>query len=122
MKSSLILPSYIGWHYTDAIRNIWGIFTNFIWFLYHFFSVPILLKTLFDPWQKLGEKYKKGLGHGTSFLLRVLGFAIRITVLGLAFMLMVGVFCVTIVFYVLWIFLPIILFLLYLAAVQFFSL
>lgn len=128
MKTSLIIPSYIEWHYTDALRNIWGIFTNFVWFLYHFFSVPVLLRTMFSPWHKLGEKYKKGFNPGAFFstllvniILRIVGFVIRTVVLVFVFAMMAGITFAVAAFYIIWIFMPGILFLLFITSVNFFS-
>lgn len=113
MKSSLIILSYIGWHYADAIRNIYGIFTNFIWFFYHFFSVPLLSKTLFAPWHKLGGKYK------IDILLRLVGFAIRAVILIFALAIIAAIFLAGVVFLILWLLAPLILLSLFFASIRF---
>ncbi len=79
-----LIGSYIIWHYTRAVYELTKNCKNGIWFLYHFFSIPILIRTLWYPWQRLGEGYKKGFNIGDmlgTFLLntimRLIGFIIR---------------------------------------------
>ncbi len=50
MQIVLVIPEYIVWHYSRALRLTLNIITNFIWFTYHFFSIPILVKTFLSPW------------------------------------------------------------------------
>lgn len=128
MKAALVIPSYIAWHYSTALREIWGISTNFVWFLYHFFSIPILLKTLVAPWHKLGEKYKKGFDPGAllstfviNTILRVVGFVVRIVVIIFALFLIVSLVAVTLAFYVLWLAAPLVLVSLFLSSINYLS-
>lgn len=52
---------YIRWHYTYALHDFVGIGENFLWFLYHFFSLPTLTRTLFVPFYRLSEKPHKNI-------------------------------------------------------------
>lgn len=40
---------------------MFSVFGNFMWFLYNYFSIPLLVKTFLSPFERLGEEYKKGL-------------------------------------------------------------
>lgn len=43
---------YLSWHYGKALRSIVTFWGTFIIFLYHFFSIGTLTKTLFAPWKR----------------------------------------------------------------------
>lgn len=84
-----LLPfSYLGWHYTLAFLDLFQIYRNFLWFIYHFFSLPVLGRTLLAPWRRLGEDYPSHLDLGGTLatlfinsLMRLVGFLIRSAVL-----------------------------------------
>ena len=88
MPIALLIPEYFLWHYTTALRLCLNVVTNFIWFTYHFFSMPVLFRTLFAPWHKIHEKYRRGF-HPASLvetfiintIMRAVGFVVRIVVL-----------------------------------------
>lgn len=80
----MIFASYAVWHYGGALRSGVTLLQNIIAFFYHFFSVPLLLKTYFSKFGRLGEKYKKGLDIENllsvflvNTLMRVVGALIR---------------------------------------------
>ncbi|MDD5357413.1 MAG: hypothetical protein PHS53_04675 [Candidatus Pacebacteria bacterium] len=113
MEIALFFEHYFTWHYSRALNAIVGIAHNFIWFLYHFFSVPILLKTFFSPWRRLNEEYRGGFNVEAIFssfvvntMMRIVGVLIRAVTLFVAFF----VLCVSILlsasFLVIWCFLP----------------
>lgn len=88
---------------------------NFMWFVLHVFSIPILLRTLFDPFQRLSEKYSGGLHLDklaeviiVSLIMRIVGFCIRsmLIVIGLVFLL--TTFLLGLVMFVMWFFIPVI--------------
>lgn len=112
----LLIPYYISWHYTLGIKNLYGIWVNFIVFSFNFFSIKTLLLTLFSPFQRLQERYQGG-WHPEDFIgtivvnlmMRIIGFFVRsfTIILGLAFF--VAIFVGGIIFLVLWLLLPILL-------------
>ena len=114
MNFFLIVPQYISWHYSQAFRDIKSIWKNILLFLYHFFSIPVLLKTLFSPWQRVHDSYG---GGGGSFLetiifntiMRAVGFFVRLSfiLIGCTSIVFVAVFGLA--FYIAWLFLPLIL-------------
>jgi len=90
--------SGIFWHYTTAYKEIVLLCKNYIWFILHLFSIRDLSKTLFLPWQRLGERYQGGFNIGAWFstfvintLMRVLGFVARL------FVILTGLVCACIV-------------------------
>jgi len=106
---------YIVWHYSKAFVDIWGILKNFLWFFYHFFSIPVLFSTLFEPWKRISEKKRSGFEIFDFFsvliintTMRTIGFLMRIILITIGSISIVLVFVVGLLFFVLWIFVPII--------------
>lgn len=109
----LVFFYYTYWHYLRAPRDIFQIWKNFLWFFFNFFSIPLLLLSLFAPFQKLDEKPRKGfdlqaIGESlvVNTLMRVVGFGVRgFTVLmGLTFLTVT--FFGGIVFLICWLLMP----------------
>jgi hypothetical protein len=61
MNFLLIIPYYFSWHYKRGIVDYFKVWKNLIWFLWNFFSIKVLFKTFFMPFQKLKEDYSGGL-------------------------------------------------------------
>lgn len=107
------LPYYLAWHYSRALHEMYGVFGNFIWFFYNFFSIPTLLATLFAPFKRMDEGYKKGLNLEAFFetlivntLMRLVGMFLRL-VLILMGIISLALVCVGYVFVlVAWLFAP----------------
>ena len=79
-----MFASYVIWHYSGALKSGVMLFQNIIIFLFHFFSTPLLLKTYFSKFSRLGEKYKKGLDIESllstflvNTLMRIVGALVR---------------------------------------------
>ena len=86
-----LIPRIALWHYTTGISSYISLWGNSFFFLYHFFSVPFLLKTFFEPWKRLDEHARPGLHpvEWTSALIvtsimRAVGMCARIFLLLLA--------------------------------------
>jgi hypothetical protein len=60
MKEAYLFLDFPLWYYTGAFRDILGVWLNFMWFIYHFFSMPLLVRTLFSPWRRMTDSYRKG--------------------------------------------------------------
>ena len=92
MNFLLIIAYYLSWHYSRGINDYFKVWKNLIWFLWNFFSIKILLKTFFEPFERLKENYSGGLDleeFATSIvittLMRVVGMFARsvVIILGL---------------------------------------
>lgn len=90
-RDSLFL-AYIKWHYGQGLRELFGVTHNFLWFISHFFSFKLLLKTWFAPWKRLGEHYQGGLNLSAfastlvvNGLMRAFGFFTKTIVLLVGF-------------------------------------
>ncbi|OHA17751.1 MAG: hypothetical protein A2664_04025 [Candidatus Taylorbacteria bacterium RIFCSPHIGHO2_01_FULL_46_22b] len=114
MSYFFILPSYLLWHYTEGLRDMTRVWTNFLWFLYNFFSIPILAKTLFEPWRRIQEQKHRG-GFSpediaetlmTNTIMRLVGALIRLCTIAIGTCVILVVFWGGILLYGAWLLLP----------------
>jgi len=87
-----IVNDYLLWHYTRAFKEIFHVWSNFLWFVIHFFSIPQLMRSWFSPWKRMIEdrgntwNFEDLAGFIViGFFSRLIGFILRtiIIVLGL---------------------------------------
>ena len=114
MRVSLLIPYYLRWHYGRALKGVADIFLNIVWFLWHFFSIGILSKTLFAPWERLQEKRERGLDiegfFGTlliNLIMRVVGAIVRLTFISIGLLAIFLTTIVSAVFFCVWLALPV---------------
>lgn len=50
-----IVNDYLLWHYTRAFREIFHVWSNILWFVVLFFSIPQLMRSWFSPWKRIVE-------------------------------------------------------------------
>ncbi len=115
MEIIFLIPEYFLWHYTAALRSTLNIATNFLWFTYHFFSMPILWQTLFAPWQVSRAKERiyatkpnRGFEIVKEASLQIFGAVIRMFTLVFGVTMCVGVGLAGVVMLVIWFCLPLI--------------
>lgn len=118
MKESVkqnIIISWVVWHFYEMSRFLFSVWENFIWFSAGFFSVPLLIRTLFSPWRRYKWRYPKGFDIGEFFstlisniFSRIVGAFARtvLILLGIASQLFILLFGGIV--FLLWIFLPLI--------------
>ena len=99
MKFFALLGHYLAWHYTTGLLDCLRLLANFLWFVYHFFSVSVIARTLFSPWRRLSEAYRGGFDPEraletfiVNLLMRVFGFVIRAMFLVVALAVLIAVF------------------------------
>lgn len=116
MNALKLTPIYLRWHYSTALVDMFRIDRNIFWFLWHFFSVPDTLRTFFSPWQRMGERYKKGLDIEsfastliTNTIMRVVGILMRTILLFSALIFFIISSIVIAITFFIWFFLPFIL-------------
>lgn len=112
-----LFGSYLIWHYTSAFADLLFLYRNFLWFIAHFFSFSTLLKTLISPWRRLGERYRGGFHPSAwletllvNFFMRVIGLVFRLVLLGVGAVVWLLVLIGSLLFLVIWPFLPLAIF------------
>ncbi|MFA7252627.1 MAG: hypothetical protein WC027_02115 [Candidatus Paceibacterota bacterium] len=59
MNIILVILGYLKWHYGKAVRSLFSIWKNFLYFIFDFFSISTLFKNFFDPWKRMNDIYPK---------------------------------------------------------------
>ncbi len=115
MKPLTLIESYFAWHYGRAFADMFHVWMNFLRFVFNFFSLSVLVKTLFDPWKRMGEAYPKGfdiVGIASTFLINMLmrfvGVMMRLIVIGIGLSLALAVFIIGLLAGILWALLPVV--------------
>lgn len=128
MSPFVVFPYYLAWHYTYAIRDFFTIWGNLQWFIYQFFSISVLLKTLFSPFKRLKEKGADSLIDFEGFfeslivniVMRLVGFILRTIIIIFGLVVLVLSFFIGIFAFLFWLILPfLILFLIVVSLVGF---
>lgn len=92
--SQNIVWQYLEWHFFDEPKAILKAWKNFLLFNLNYFSIFLLLKTLFSPWHQYRWSYPRGLDiplylevFFSNLISRVLGAILRtvIILVGLIF-------------------------------------
>ena len=114
MELVYFLKDYVFWHYFQAPVAIFRMWRDFMWFLVHYFSIPLLLKTLISPFYRIEEEYERGLNlekiaatFVVNIISRAVGFLLRacVIVVGVLALLFAVLFLPAAL--VLWVFLPV---------------
>ncbi len=113
----LVLPfSYLRWHYSHAWVELWAIERNLIWFLYHFFSIRVLSRTLLAPWRRLGETYPERFNVAAylsvffiNSLMRLVGLVARLAVIMFGYLVMLVALLIGFLIFLIWLTLPLLL-------------
>lgn len=115
MNFAALFPYYLSWHYRIGLKGLFSLWRTFTWFFWHHFSIPTLLKTLFMPFERLQDTGKKHVldieamlsSAVTNFLMRIVGFLMRITVIALGLFVIILLSIFSLIFILGWILMPI---------------
>ncbi len=104
------------WQFRDVPKNILKAWRNFLGFNLQYFSIPLLLKTLFSYWRNYQMSYGRGFDFKRYFeaftlniMSRVLGAVIRLILMSIGIIVEVFIFFAGLIVFLFWIFLPVIL-------------
>jgi len=114
MTFQLIFPAYFVWHYGKAFAEIFALYKKALWFTARFFSLWTLARTLFSPWRRLSEEYKKGFDPAEFFssllvniIMRIVGALIRSMIIIIGIVCLCAVFLGGLIFFIIWMFAPV---------------
>ncbi|MGB2762285.1 MAG: hypothetical protein WBC21_01950 [Minisyncoccales bacterium] len=117
---SNILFQYLQWHFIDQTKAILRAWKNFLSFGLNFFSIPLLLRTFCSPWRRYRYFYPKGFDFKKyidaftfNAISRVIGAIMRTALIIIGVMVEFFIFLAGILFFLIWLFLPVILIILF---------
>jgi hypothetical protein len=103
---------YLSWHYSLSLLAYFSFAKNILWFLFHFFSIGLLIRTLPAPWHRLSEDTYGGKGRNVftdflvEFLMRLVGFVVRTITITIGVASILISLALLLVFFVIWLLLP----------------
>lgn len=108
-----IIAQYIEWHFYEVPREIVIGWSNFIVFGLNFFSLPVLVRTLFSPWHRYRYEYGKQFDIGRWFeaftfnmMSRGIGAILRVFLILIGVLAEIFIFLAGAVAFCLWLLLP----------------
>ena len=117
MASNLVLDFFI-WFLKEVPLLLLKAWRNILWFAFHYFSLPVLVLTLFAPWRRYSWSYKGGFSIGgylealaSNLFSRVIGAAMRLPIITTGIVAVLLAFCAGAAVLVSWFLLPLIIFL-----------
>lgn len=114
MQLLVLVESYIAWHYGRAYIDMYRIWMNLFWFIFHFFSISTLLSTFFQPWKRMDEQYPKGFDPAgwagviiINTLMRLVGMTVKAVLILFGLFLSLTLLLVGLVVFAVWTAMPI---------------
>jgi hypothetical protein len=105
---------YFLWHYSRALRDLFGLWSNFLWFIGNLFSVSTLLRTLIQPLKLIEEDKGSFLTDPSEYaqsllvnvIMRIVGTITRLTLIIIALALWLFLLVFGAAALILWLLLP----------------
>lgn len=114
----VLVSQFLFWYFVKVPAKIIEGWFNFLKFNMEFFSMPLLLKTLFSQWRRYGWSYPRGLDipkmleiFFSNLILRVLGMVMRLILIAIGFISEIVIFVIGAFVLAGWLALPLLLFL-----------
>lgn len=113
MRFLKLIPYYFAWHYSRAIKELVLIWSNYLWFSLNYFSVKVLLRSLFKPFHNVNEETSLSKIRDEFFLVTflnsIVGFMLRITIVLAGILCWIAVLFAGIMFLLIWLVMPFVL-------------
>ena len=109
------LVAYLRWHFGTAFLELYEFWRNLMWFGYHFFSIPLLLKTLVRPLYRIHESAPPGTGLNVELffenlavnvIARIVGFFLRLFLIAVGLLYQLAMLIIGPALFIIWFFLP----------------
>jgi len=104
------------WHFYEMPKFLFLVWKNYLSFGLNYFSVPLLLLTLFSPWKKYRWRYPKGFDIGEYFstfvsniFSRIIGAICRFSLIIIGIVAQIFIFTLGMVVILFWFLIPVIL-------------
>ena len=109
-----IFSQWFSWHFLELPKDIFKAWKNFLLFNLNYFSISLLLKTLFFPWRKYSYSYGRGFDLSRYFkaftfnlISRALGAIMRTCLIILGLLAQIFIIFVGTVVLIGWLLLPV---------------
>ena len=111
-----IFFQYLIWQFWESPKSVLQGWRNFLKFGLNYFSLSLLLKTLFSPWRKYAWSYGKGLDikryievFFSNLISRILGAILRIFLIIFGILFELFIFLAGLIVFLGWLALPLLL-------------
>lgn len=111
--SQSIFLQYWEWYYIDQPKLLLKAWRNFLVFGMNFFSIPLLLRTLFLPWHRYYISYGRGFdikvwleAFSSNLIFRSLGAIARIIIIAFGIIFETFIFITGLIIFLGWLVLP----------------
>ena len=108
-----IISQWLNWHYFEVSKNLLMASRNFLVFNFNYFSISLLLTTLFAHWRRYRDFYGKSFDIKryaftfiSNMISRVLGAFIRTIVVAIGLAIEMVIFIISAIGLIVWIFFP----------------
>lgn len=108
-----IFIEWLCWHFIESPVFLLGIWKNYIIFALNYFSLPVLLKSLFSPWRRYRWNYPRGFDIGeffstvvSNFFSRIIGAIVRIVLIIVGVIFQIFVVLAGLIIFLFWILVP----------------
>ena len=113
IKRQNIFSLWLFWQFYEMPKFLLGVWRNYILFALNYFSLPVLLKSLFAPWRKYRWNYPKGFDVVEFFstvisntFSRLMGALMRIVLIVVGIIFQIFVIFAGLMVFLLWILIP----------------
>lgn len=112
MQGLRFIPDYLMWHYSLGFKFVWDFNLRLMRSTRESFSLPLILRTFWSPWKRMGEGYVKGDpgSWASTFifnsLMRIMGMLIRASIIILGLLSMLATFILSVLALCLWVIIP----------------
>ena len=111
-----IITSWFVWHFYEMPKFLFLVWKNYLWFGSNFFSIPLLILTLFSPWRRYKWRYPKGFDIGeylstfiSNIFSRFMGAICRIALIVFGIITQIFIFTAGVIVILFWFIMPFIL-------------